>query len=83
MYAYQIYVFQPVDYDGHGTFRLETRCVRSTHARNTLRKSFGRQAQAEYVDVSPGNVRHKLCVSKTNIAYALEMRYEHATQLLR
>ena len=42
-FSYQIYVFEPVNNDVYGTCNLQTRCVRSTHARNTLSKFFGRQ----------------------------------------
>ena len=43
-YSYQIYVFKPVNNDVYGTCNLQTRFVRSTHARDTLSKFFGRQA---------------------------------------
>ena len=38
------YVFEPVDYGGHSTCTLQTRYVRSTHAKDTLSKFCGRQA---------------------------------------
>ena len=38
------YVFEPVDYGGHGTCTWKTRCVRSTHARDTSSTFPGRQA---------------------------------------
>ena len=52
----EIYVLEPVDYVGHGTCTIQTSCVRSTHARDTLSKFLGRHA--EYVDVSSRNARH-------------------------
>ena len=60
MYSYQILNQWTIVY---GTCTLQTRCVRSTHARDTLSKLCGRQAFAKYVDVSSGNAQHKLCVS--------------------
>ena len=38
------YVFEPVNNDVYGICNLQTRCVRSTHARDTLSKFCGRQA---------------------------------------
>ena len=61
-------MFEPVNNGVYGTCNLQRRCVRSTHARDMLNKFFGRQALAEYVDVSSGNVRHKLYVSYKNVA---------------
>ena len=44
VYSYQIYVFELVNNGVYGTCNLQRRCVRSTHARDTLNKFFGRQA---------------------------------------
>ena len=37
-------MFEPVNNGVYGTCNLQRRCVRSTHARDTLNNVFGRQA---------------------------------------